>query len=241
MNLNFKESSQQASNPTMAGQGADDYLTYSGNDIYFYTAVNNWSAYNVNFYLRTIEQENLYTHINLHINSGGGSILSALSIIGTIKSLKIPVHSYIDGWAASAATMISVGCDKRYIFKHSYMLIHQLSSGFWGKFNEFDDNYSNLKMMMEDIKKIYTENALFPDGPKLDDLLKHDLYLPSEQCLSYKLVDEIVDRKLLEIVVPPVVDKHAIHKKILKWGLYITLPITTLATCKYLWSNRHKN
>ena len=39
------------------------------------------------------------------------------------------------------------------------MLIHQLSSGFWGKHNEFKDEMKNQKKLMKVIKKIYQEHT----------------------------------------------------------------------------------
>jgi ATP-dependent protease ClpP protease subunit len=35
------------------------------------------------------------------------------------------------------------------------MLIHQLSSGVWGKMNEITDEYNNLTNLMKRIKSIY--------------------------------------------------------------------------------------
>ena len=91
--------------------------------------------------------------IYLHINSFGGSVFSAFSVIDTIKNLRIPVVSIIEGAAASAATLISVACDYRIIYETSYMLIHQLSSGSWGKMSELEDEMENLKELMNAIRK----------------------------------------------------------------------------------------
>ena len=65
-----------------------------------------------------------------------------------VKNSKIPVVSIIEGAAASAAALISVMCDYRIIYENSYMLIHQLSSGTWGKMSELEDEMENLKELM---------------------------------------------------------------------------------------------
>ena len=71
--------------------------------------------------------------INLHIQSSGGSLMNTYYIVDLIQSLETPVNTFIDGFAASAATLISVAGDKRYMTKNSLMLIHQLSSQNGGK------------------------------------------------------------------------------------------------------------
>ncbi len=112
-------------------------------------------------------------------------------IVDLIQSLETPVNTFIDGFAASAATLISVAGDKRYMTKNSLMLIHQLSSQNGGKFNEIKDDMANLETMMRLLKKIYLEKTNL-NNYQLDELLKQDLWLDSDTCLKYGLVDEII-------------------------------------------------
>ena len=93
--------------------------------------------------------------LKLLINSGGGSITAGISSMDTILRSKVPIHTYVDGFAASAATFLSVVGHKRFMSRNSYMLIHQLSSNFWGKYSEFEDEKQNLDLMMKTIKDVY--------------------------------------------------------------------------------------
>ena len=70
--------------------------------------------------------------------------------------------TYVDGFAASAATFLSVVGNKRFMSRHSYMLIHQLSTNFWGKYSEFEDEKQNLDLMMETIKRVYEKYTKVP-------------------------------------------------------------------------------
>ena len=181
--------------------GEDKSISISSinNHIYFYCSVSKSSALSLNKEIRTVTRDLLtYSRkygmnpppIYLHINSYGGSVFAGLSIIDQIKENAIPIYSVIEGAAASAATMISVCCDKRFIKPNSYMLIHQLSSGFWGKMNEFQDEIANLKELMKVIKKIYIENTKLKSD-ELDDILKHDLWWNASVCKKKGLVDKI--------------------------------------------------
>jgi len=169
------------------------------NHIYFYSDVNNKSAQQLNIKLKELEEEIIEKfkqsdrhkeYIYLHINSYGGSVFSAFSIIDTIKNLKVPVVSIIEGTAASAATLISVVCEHRIIYKTSYMLIHQLSSATWGKMAEIEEEVINLRELMKQIKKIYKTYSNIP-GEEIDELLNHDLWWNSEICLEKGLVDDV--------------------------------------------------
>jgi ATP-dependent protease ClpP protease subunit len=71
------------------------------------------------------------------------------------------------------------------------MLIHQLSSSFWGKYEEFEDEKKNLDLMMRMIRSIYSARTSIPMR-ELDGLLKRDLMLDARKCLKWGLVDEIV-------------------------------------------------
>jgi ATP-dependent protease ClpP protease subunit len=129
--------------------------------------------------------------IKMLINSGGGSITAGISSMDTILRCKVPVETYVDGFCASAATFLSVVGDGRYMSRNSYMLIHQLSSNFWGKYSEFEDEKQNLDLMMKTIKNVYKKYTKLP-MKKLDEILKHDLMWDAETCLGYGLIDEIV-------------------------------------------------
>ena len=172
------------------------------NHIYFYSDVDQSSVLQLNLFLKELEREILgYSNkfnsepakIYLHINSPGGDLYSALSTVDTILNLKVDVVSIIEGFAASAATIISVVAKERIILKHAYMLIHQLSSGFWGKYEEFEDEAKNLDRLMKMIKGIYKDhtNIKMTGKSGLNECLKHDLLWDCNECIKQGLVDEI--------------------------------------------------
>ena len=169
------------------------------NHIYFYSEIDRNTVYDLIGHIRTAEEFCVVNALRmsldeipiyLHINSYGGCIHSALAAIDVIQNCRVPVHSIIEGATASAGTLISVSCDKRYISKNAYMLIHQLSSSHWGKMMELEDEFKNLTDLMKHLKQIYVENTNIPKK-KLVELLKHDLWLNSDTSLEYGLADEL--------------------------------------------------
>ena len=178
----------------------DKHISVHENKIYFYSGVNRNSVVELNKKIGEIESRSLTLAnsldidpppIKIYINSGGGSITAGISSMDTILRGKVPIYTYIDGFCASAATFLSVVGVKRYMSRNSYMLIHQLSTNFWGKYSEFEDEKQNLDLMMKTIKRVYKEYTKVPMG-KLDEILKHDLLWDAEKCLKYGLIDEII-------------------------------------------------
>ena len=46
--------------------------------------------------------------IHLHVQSPGGALTPALHVCDVIDSLKVPVHSFVEGTVASAASLITM-------------------------------------------------------------------------------------------------------------------------------------
>jgi ATP-dependent Clp endopeptidase proteolytic subunit ClpP len=132
-----------------------------------------------------------YKPIRLFITSNGGAVYQVMAVYDLIRNLRVPVYTICKGNVASAGTILSLAGKKRYITENAYMLIHQLSSGSWGKFNYLNDMHENYKNLMEHIKRIYLENTKM-SSEELDDILKRDLYWSASKCLEKGLVDEIM-------------------------------------------------
>jgi ATP-dependent Clp endopeptidase proteolytic subunit ClpP len=169
------------------------------NHIYFYSEVTRNSMLELILLIKEIEEENIsISHrmnideipIYLHIQSEGGSIFAVFSAIDTIQECRVPIHTIIEGSVASAGSMLSIVGKKRFIRPHGYILIHELSSGFWGKFSEIEDDMVNLKELMSRIRTLYQEYTRIPKK-KLDEILKHDIWWNADVCMNYGLVDEI--------------------------------------------------
>ena len=174
-------------------------LEQVNNRIYFYAEINRENILKLNKSLRSLsndlittsnlQESNTYPPIILHINSYGGSIFDGLAGLDEIINCKVEVRTVVDGCCASSGTFLSVVGKERFINKHAFMLIHQLSSFMWGKYSEFEDEKKNLDRLMKMIKEVYHEYTKIPEK-KINEILKHDLWFDAETCLRYGLVDK---------------------------------------------------
>ena len=176
-------------------------VTVSNNNIYFYGPITTESCKELDNALIELDKDSkIFSDnfkispppINLHIQSEGGSLMNTFYVVDLINSLETPVYTYVDGYVASAGSLISVIGKKRFMTKNSFIMIHQLSSSLGeSKFNDLDDNMDNLNKFMNTLRDIYLEKTKIP----LDDLnniLEHDLWMNSKESLDYGLVDYII-------------------------------------------------
>jgi ATP-dependent protease ClpP protease subunit len=172
------------------------------NSIQFYAEISGSTCSELNRLLReldtrmqhakiTMNDSSFDPTIHLRMHSYGGDVLAGLASVDTIRSLKTKVYTYVEGAAASAATIISIAGKKRHIGKNSFMLIHQLSSVCAGTFERLEDEHENNRRMMNTIKSLYKEYTKIP-MKELDNILKRDIWFDSSTCLKYGLVDEVI-------------------------------------------------
>jgi len=189
----------------MAKENSGTNIKVYNDHIWFYDSIDDFSALNFNKTLTELGTKHAETSVNgmfetvtpnpiwLHINSPGGIITSALSMVDTINRVSniVPVITIVEGLAASAATFLSIVGTKRVIREHSYMLLHQLSGANWGKYEEMKDDIKNLDQFMKHIQKLYKKYTKIPQV-ELKEILKHDLYFDAKKCLKLGLVDQII-------------------------------------------------
>lgn len=185
--------------PIIISKNNSNTLYSDFNHIYFNNDITTDSAFELNKELRAVESKiktlsvslGIKTEpIYLHLTTDGGLIYSALSIIDCIKNLSLPVYTVIDGFVASAGTLISLAGEKRFMNKNAYMLIHELRGGMWGKMSEVDEEYSNLKKLMKHISRIYTQKTNI-DKNEIETILKKDVIWNLRDCIKNGLVDEV--------------------------------------------------
>jgi len=104
--------------------------------------------------LRTLDSAQKYDEVHIYIGSNGGMLDTTIAIVEHIRQCKATTIAKVS-FAASAATVIALACNKVYMYPHSYFMTHNFSAGSYGKGAElkaratFDDNWS--KEIFEDL------------------------------------------------------------------------------------------
>ena len=126
--------------------------------------------------------------IRLVLSTQGGLVHAAFSVVDTIKSLEVPVHTIVSGYVASAGTLISLAGAKRSITSNSFMMIHEIRSGFWGRYSDARAEYENITKLMEHITTYYVAHTKIT-RERLREMLRSDNDLTAAEALEMGLVD----------------------------------------------------
>lgn len=170
------------------------------NSIYFYDEINRKSILKFMIELKEatkeIQKQAFDTgstgRINLHICSYGGSVFEGLAAMDVVKSNPVPVTTIIEGVVCSAATYMALGGDKVTMRPSAHVLIHQIRSCFWGKYDDFVDEKETLDKLMDVLKRLYKKHTNIPDDI-LKDMFKRDIYIDFESCIKWDVVDSVFE------------------------------------------------
>ena len=130
--------------------------------------------------------------IDLHINSNGGNVFDGQAIHTLIKNHKGFVTAYIDGLAASIATVIAMGADKVIMPKNAMMMIHNAWTGLYGNANDLRKMADDLDHINDTIVNTYLAKVKDKtDEATIRELMDKESWLNAEECLSLGLCDEV--------------------------------------------------
>ena len=134
--------------------------------------------------------------IRMYINSPGGEISAMYAIYDTMNYIKAPITTIAMGTCASAASFIlAAGAKgKRFALPNCEVMIHELSGGQGGKFNEIKNAYEHTIKLYEKMAKHYVEFT----GQKLSKIkqdMQRDFYMSSEEAKAYGLIDEVLYKR----------------------------------------------
>ena len=106
-----------------------------------------------------LDQLENVSKINVHINSGGGSVFGGIAIYNMLKRFDAEITVYAEGLAASTASVIAVAGDKIIIPANAQMMIHKPSSCAWGNADEMRKEADILDGCQKVILTTYMEHA----------------------------------------------------------------------------------
>lgn len=133
--------------------------------------------------------------LTLVINSPGGAVASAMHLIDTMKSSKIPVHTYSLGMAASCGVLTLMAGEKghRYITQNTSVMSHQYSWGSKGKEHELMGIIKQFELSSERILEHYQKCT----GKTKAYIRKHllsptDHWLTPEEVVKHGIADKVI-------------------------------------------------
>lgn len=133
-------------------------------------------------------------NINLHINSPGGSVFEGIAIYNMLKQNSARINVYIDGLAASIASVIAMSGDAIFMPSNSMMMVHNPWVMAIGNASELRKQADDLDQITKSSVQTYLAKA----GDKLDEktltqLMDDETWLTAQEAVDYGLADEVME------------------------------------------------
>jgi ATP-dependent Clp protease protease subunit len=131
--------------------------------------------------------------IKLYINSYGGDVYEFFGLIDVIIASKTPVYTYTLGAAMSCALLVALAGHKRFAYKHSTFMYHQISLGEWDVAKNLEEDLIETKRLHKLIEEMVLDKTTITKE-QIEDVHNHkrDWYISPEEALKYKIIDQII-------------------------------------------------
>jgi len=134
--------------------------------------------------------------LNIYINSGGGSVFAGMAIYNMLNRMNAYTTVYVDGLAASIASVIAFCGDKLIIPANAYLMIHKPLIWAYGNANDLLETADVLDKIEEGILNVY--KTKINDGIDMEtikNLVNEETWFTGKDAAEYFDIDVAVETK----------------------------------------------
>ncbi len=166
--------------------------TLTSADLYFYGDIVSdwWGAWTESDQypeaIRNFLQEQDGKALNIYINSGGGSVFAGLAIYNMLSRHKGFKTVYVDGMAASIASVIALAGDRVVVPSNAFLMIHKPWACCDGNADDLRKMATDLDAIEEGILNVYKDHLA--DGANIEDIktmIDAETWLNGEEASKY--------------------------------------------------------
>ncbi|EFK2890290.1 Clp protease ClpP, partial [Escherichia coli] len=158
-------------------------------DIYIYDEIGFWGVTAKQF-ISDLNALGDITHINLHINSPGGDVFEGIAIFNALKTHGASITVYVDGVAASMASVIAMVGNPVIMPENTFMMIHK-PFGFTGGDAEDMRTYADL---LDKVEAVLLPAYAQKTGKTTDEvaaMLADETWMSGAECLAHGFADQV--------------------------------------------------
>ena len=154
---------------------------------------------------RFVEDLNALTGIDvidLHINSPGGNVFDGNAIYNTLRAYDATVNVFIDGIAASIASVIAMAGDTIEMPENSMLMIHDPSGFVMGTAEDMEKMSVALEKVKVGILAAY-HNKSDLDNDEISKMMTAETWLTAQEAVDYGLADKVVEQVNFQAHIDP--------------------------------------
>jgi ATP-dependent protease ClpP protease subunit len=131
--------------------------------------------------------------INLRINSPGGDVFAARAIQAAMDAHDGEIVAHVDGYAASAASLIAVAADRCMMASGAFMMIHKAWTISMGNADDMLSSAELLEKIDGTLAETYAAKA-GGDASHFADLMRGETWFTAQEAVAGGLADEVVEK-----------------------------------------------
>jgi ATP-dependent Clp protease protease subunit len=139
-----------------------------------------------------IDQAGPHNSIAVRINSPGGDAFEGVAIHNLLRAQGKPVNVYVDGIAASAASIIAMAGDTRVMGNNAMMMIHNAWSVCQGYADDMRKMADTLDKVSASVAQTYIDRAGLSKD-KVKDLMDAESWLSAKECVEMNLATGVAE------------------------------------------------
>jgi ATP-dependent protease ClpP protease subunit len=161
--------------------------TATSAEVYLYGEIGGWGESAASF-AAGLKEIGDVDELSVRINSPGGDYFDGVAIYNLLKSHRARVSVFVDGLAASAATVVMLAGDEIEIGENAQVMVHDASIAAWGNAAELREAADQLDKVSDDIAQLYAERA---GGTRQEwrDRMRAETWMTAAEALAAGLVD----------------------------------------------------
>ncbi|TXG78094.1 Clp protease ClpP [Candidatus Dojkabacteria bacterium] len=128
-------------------------------------------------------------NINVRINSPGGDVFDGIAIYNRLKQHKAKKTVYVDGLAASIASIIALAGDEIIMGEGALFMVHLPWTWAAGNRNDLDNIINRLTDVEEQMISIYTKKTKM-SRTEVRAMLEAETWMDSEEAIDKGFVDK---------------------------------------------------
>ena len=129
-------------------------------------------------------------NIDVSINSLGGSLFDGIAMYNMLKRHPANVRVFVDGIAASAASIVAMAGDEVVMPENAFLMIHNITSGIIGTADEMREYADVLDKMKTSIVSVYRNKTGIEDE-KIAEMISSETWLSSLDAVAMGFADTV--------------------------------------------------
>ena len=126
----------------------------------------------------------------VYINSAGGSVFEGLAIYNQLKRYSGRVTCYVDGMAASIASVIAMAGATLVMSKASLMMIHEAHGVVAGTAADMEKCAADLRKITDTIRGVYITKTGLPENI-VSEMMAAETWMSAEDCVKQHFADAL--------------------------------------------------